>query len=288
MPDVTLKPGDRVIHKQQPDWGVGEVLSTSPGDKVRVYFVYGGEKLLKNAPLEAATGEQARHPLLDHRKTTDPGKGIRRKTIPEAIAWFLHLFPKGFSDPQYFEQERDYKVKARELMRKSLGPEELAKLIAAKDFETVAERAGRVVNATNLIFPNEKMALRDGLRSEEAKQRFALALNELLYGATDEKTRFEAWIGTLYEMEAPKWTVATYFQYFAHPDRYIFLKPAVTQVASDVCNFEINYSPDLNWLTYDSVQRFARVLRAEIESLEPRDMIDVQSFIWCIAPGTYD
>ncbi len=58
----------------------------------------------------------------------------------------------------------------------------------------------------------------------------------------------------------------------------------VTQDAADVCNFELNYRPELHWLTHRSVQRFAGVLRSEIATLNPRDMIDVQSFIWCIAP----
>jgi hypothetical protein len=46
-----MKPGDRVIHTQQPEWGVGEVLPDSAGGKVRVYFVYAGAKILKKTQL---------------------------------------------------------------------------------------------------------------------------------------------------------------------------------------------------------------------------------------------
>ena len=141
------------------------------------------------------------------------------------------------------------------------------------------------MNATNLIFPNEKMALRDGLQSDQARRRFAVLLHELLYGTSEEETRFNAWKNFLFDIDAAKWTNATYFQFLAYPDRYIFFKPTVTQDAADVCNFELNYHPELNWLTYRSVQRFAEVLHLEIATLNPRDMIDVQSFIWCIAPG---
>jgi len=36
--------------------------------------------------------------------------------------------------------------------------------------------------------------------------------------------------------------------------------------------------------------KFAGYLKGELERMgtEPRDMIDVQSFMWCIAPGKYD
>lgn len=284
-----MKPGDRVIHRMQPDWGVGEILATSAGGKVRVYFVYAGEKVLKNAPLEPVSGADAQHRLLDNRRAQDPREGIVRKTIPEATAAFLAIFPRGFSDPKYLEHERDYKLKAHRLMRELLGPEPLAELVSDGDFEETSARAQRVVNSTNLIFPNEKMALRDGLNSSETnRRRFMQSLYELLYGTSAEESRFNAWSEVLFDLEASKWTNATYFQFLAHPDRCIFVKPAVTRDAADVLAFELNYRPDLNWLTYQSVQRFAEILRDEIASLDPRDMIDVQSFIWCIAPGKYD
>ena len=48
---------------------------------------------------------------------------------------------------------------------------------------------------------------------------------------------------------------------------------------------EINYQPELKWLTYSSVLELASAIREKlvkenIENLIPRDMIDVQSFIW--------
>jgi uncharacterized protein DUF3553 len=279
---MTVKAGDRVIHAQQPAWGLGEVLSERDG-KVYVFFVYAGEKTLKNAPLQIVSGAQAQHPLLDHRKSQGPRKGIKRKTVPAAIAEFLNIFPQGFADPEYFRRERSYKQAAHQRMIAILGRDQLSALVAATNFEEATARALQLVNATNLIFPNEKMALRDGLRSDQAKQRFAVLLHELLYG-TSEEASFNAWTDLLFDIDAPKWTIATYFQFLVYPDRYIFFKPMVTQDAADVCNFELNYRPELNWLTYRSVQRFAEVLRSEIVTLNPRDMIDVQSFIWCIAP----
>ena len=61
-------------------------------------------------------------------------------------------------------------------------------------------------------------------------------------------------------------------------------KPTITQHAAALCGFEINYRPEVNWLTYDLVLKFSQYLKDELVDLRPRDMIDVQSFMWCIAP----
>jgi hypothetical protein len=50
-----------------------------------------------------------------------------------------------------------------------------------------------------------------------------------------------------------------------------------------VCRFELNYRPEPNWLTYRCLLEFAQNLRNKLADLEPKDMIDVQSFLWCIA-----
>jgi hypothetical protein len=62
----------------------------------------------------------------------------------------------------------------------------------------------------------------------------------------------------------------------------MFLKPDVTKRAAEACNFELNYRPELNWRTYESLLRFNAALRELIADLKPRDNIDMQAFIWCI------
>lgn len=55
---------------------------------------------------------------------------------------------------------------------------------------------------------------------------------------------------------------------------------------------DINYRSELNWLTYNRVLELAELIRTKLikdgrETLAPRDLIDVQSFIWVIAPSYY-
>ena len=87
------------------------------------------------------------------------------------------------------------------------------------------------------------------------------------------------------EVGAPKWTVATYFPFLLYPDRHQFIKPKNSQNAARICAFDIKYSPKLSWLTYKQMLRFSDYLKSELAALEPRDNIDVQSFMWAIAQG---
>lgn len=288
---MSLKKGDRVRHPINAEWGLGEVLADSNEEKVRVFFVEAGEKTisLKHVMLELISKDEAAHPVLDKLRVPPkrPAKSgrIRYQSLRESIEKFLERFPQGFYGDRFAEEERDYKVRAHQLAQDLLSKSELVRLLSANDYLEVCRRALRVSNETNLIFPNEKMALKDGLDVPSNQQAFATALFNLLYGDNGLKPRFERYADILEGIGAAKWTIATYFLFIVYPEEYVFLKPTVTKNAADISGFAINYRPDLNWRTYASVLVFANYLKAELVELSPRDMIDVQSFIWCIASG---
>ncbi|MCK4594459.1 hypothetical protein KAU45_08145, partial [bacterium] len=68
-----------------------------------------------------------------------------------------------------------------------------------------------------------------------------------------------------------------------------FLKPPVSKNAAEACAYELNYRPQPNWNTYRAYLDFGHYLMGELSKigkhLIPRDMIDVQSFIWVSAGG---
>ncbi len=43
-----------------------------------------------------------------------------------------------------------------------------------------------------------------------------------------------------------------------------------------------------SWETYASLLEFAAVVRRDLRDLRPRDMIDIQSFIWVQGSDEYD
>ena len=46
--------------------------------------------------------------------------------------------------------------------------------------------------------------------------------------------------------------------------------------------------PSPNWLTYSSLLELARILTTDLRDLKPRDMIDIQSFIWVQGSDEYE
>lgn len=280
--------GDRVRHPSKKDWGLGEVLEDSAGDNVRIFFVGAGERKisLQYAQPEKISGQKAAHPVLDNLRISKTSSGIRYQSLPQSINYFLEQFPEGFYGQRFKEEERDYKMRAHSLALELLGGETFHTLVETGEHSEVCKRALKIVNATNLIFRNEKMALKDGLATGKAGRSFSLQLYDVLYGDGELQKRFESFSSVLEEIEADKWTTASYFLFLTHPDMHMFVKPTITQHAAELCGYEINYKPQLNWLTYSSVLNFAGYLRGELADLKPRDMIDVQSFMWCIAPRT--
>jgi hypothetical protein len=279
---IQLKKGDRVRNLLAPDWSLGQLLEDGVADKARVFFVGAGERRVLLSPMHAqrVQGAEAESALLDNLRVDGNGRFKAYRTLFELIDAFLKVYPGGFQGEEYREEERAYKVEAHELLAQCLGERECKSLLMRGQFGEVCRRARQVVNKTNLVFPNEKMALKDGLRAAGAEELFATKLHSLLYGDDTPEARFTAFAECLGEIQAAKWTIATYFLFMADPNHHMFLKPTVTQQAADICAFELNYRPEINWLTYSCLLRFANYLRSALRDLSPTDMIDVQSFIW--------
>ena len=284
---MSHRKGQRVRHPTKHEWGLGQVLQDSSGGTTRIFFVGVGEKVISNrhVALILARPEDAADPVLDNLHLSE-APGIKYRSLPDSIQYFLEQFPDGFYGSRFLEEERDYKVHAHNLVVELLDRNAVTSLFEEKAYEKIAARALRVSNATNLIFPNEKMALKDGLRDPEAQERFARSLIDLLHGSGKFSSRFEKFAGILGDIGAVRWTTATYFPFVLFPNEFMFVKPMVTQNAAAVCRFEISYRPQVNWGTYQRILHFSNHLRDQLAALKPRDMIDVQSFMWCIAPKT--
>ena len=281
---MNYKKGDRIKHPKLEEWGIGEVLEESGEEKVRAFFVGVGEKTLslKHVQPLKVQGPEANHPLLDNLRISKVKGKIQYQSLAQSIQNFLERYPDGFYGERYLRSERSYKVRAHELALELLDQQTMHSLSAEYQYDQICQRSLKIVNATNLIFPNEKMALKDGLKQKENKKRFSEALSILLYGGGSLENRFLTFAETLEIIRAAKWTTASYFLFIIFPEKYVFIKPTATLNAANLSAFEIYYRPELNWKTYKFVLEFSNYLKAELSTLRPRDMIDVQSFMWCI------
>ena len=231
-------------------------------------------------------------PTEKRRQSTQP-----RLTIPASALRcrrkFLRFFPGGFADETYVDWERGYKWQAHERWLNALGPSPFRDLLRQRRFSDIAAHAVSIESRTNLLFSFEKMALRDAVKSAAGAEAFATGLYDFLHGRAGDERRFEQWcevVGSLPRRQTRvlTWPVVTVFGFIAQPDRHMFLKPNVTRVAAGEYGVEFTYASRPNWMTYASLLDFAMRVRADQRDLEPKDMIDAQSFIWVQGSDEYE
>lgn len=205
---------------------------------------------------------------------------------------FLGYFPDGFRDETYLDWERDYKWQAARRWQDELSKAAIRDLLDHGAHDEVAARAVRIESRTNLLFSFEKMALRDALKEPAGAKAIAEGLYDWLHGAGSERSRFERWVETVDDLPRRQtrvltWPVVTVFGFLARPKVHFYLKPTVTRLALDEVGVDFDYVSRPNADTYVELLAAAKQVQAELADLRPRDMIDVQSFLWVQGSDEY-
>ena len=206
---------------------------------------------------------------------------------------FLYYFPGGFHDATYIDWERDYKWKAHQQWQELLNRNEFRHLLKQKKYSEIAARAIRIESRTNLLFSFEKMALRDALKSGEGARLFSHGLYDFLHGSPSVNERFAGWVEMIALLPRKQtrvltWPLVTVFGFIAQPEMHLFLKPNVTRIAARKFGFDFHYKSRPSWETYSEFLQFGEIVRSEVKDLRPRDMIDIQSFIWVLGSDEYE
>lgn len=220
---------------------------------------------------------------LTHRRASGPGS--QRDGASRCRRKFLSYFPAGFHDEKYLAWEREYKKAAHLAWDDVLDRPQFRALLRGRRFTEIAADAVRIESRTNLLFSFEKMALRDAVRSPTGARLFAEGLYDFLYGPGTPERRFDRWRAAMAELPRRQtrvltWPALTVFPFIALPDEHLFLKPNVTRIAAKAYGFDFEYHSHPQWDTYASLLNFAKTLRHDLRDLRPRDMMDIQSFIW--------
>ena len=205
---------------------------------------------------------------------------------------FLRFFPEGFYDETYIDWERDYKWQAHLTWNETLDQQTHEALLRKKKFAEVAARAVRIESRTNLLFSFEKMALRDAVKSTAGARVFSEGLYYFLYGDEGLDVRFDRWCELVASLPRKQtrvltWPLVTVFGFIAQPQTHFFLKPNVTRVGAREYGYELEYASRPSWEIYSGLLKFAETVRRDLRDLRPRDMIDIQSFIWVQGSDEY-
>jgi hypothetical protein len=292
--------------------GLGKVLNVE-GDRVHIHFKKDRSARTmsaKHSPLKPSSVEH--DPYFDGIKAAAPARATSGRsksavakpkalakypTQREAVAGFLKVFPEGFSDPAYLGDgptgERSYKIQAHKLWKETLNKAEFEQLIAAGNFQETVERAKRVEAGVNLLHPQfERAPLWGAVRDPLAAEAFSRGLFNLIYGEDPFEVRFDRFAAVLDQLPQPKsstlkWPAMTIFPFLALPTEHLFMKVEVTKKAAQRLDVSLNYKSTPNWLTYSCLLQLGQRLMIDLKDLGPRDMIDVQSFIFVTGQANY-
>lgn len=207
---------------------------------------------------------------------------------------FLRQFPGGFRDSTYLDWERDYKWESHLRWEEALPRAAFRCLLRDGDHAEAAARAVRVEQRSRhaMLFSFEKMALRDALRDPVGARTFAEGLYDLLHGRGTPEARFERWVAAIAALPRRQtrvltWPLATVFGFIAQPDRHMFMKPNTIRAAARAYGYALPYQSRPSWPVYAALLEFCDTVRRDLADLRPRDMIDLQSFLWVQGSDEY-
>ena len=273
-----LERGDRVAH---PKLGLGEVVGLD-GEKARIFFVDSGHRtiLTSRFPLQPLVPRPS-HWRLDGMDFSSTKATSAYRSARDFVQAFKHEFPGGFQDERFIKKERKYKVEAHEAALELLDEGKLTELLAAERYGEVCIRAKDTMKRVNVVDWRESQPLWSGLSDHGGREEtFAKRLHALLYGQRSEQHRFEAFASLMEELSVPKWPICTFWRWIVFPNEEVFVKPASVKAAADAWSYDLGYSPGPSWAVYRRIRDFCHHVREELADLEPRDFIDVQTFMW--------
>ena len=219
----------------------------------------------------------------------------RRPQVAAAQRRFREFYPDGFRDADYLELERRPKWEAhRRFADRARAGARTQRSSTPATTRTIARRIVRIEASTNLLFSFEKIAIRDAVRDPAGAKSFADGLYDFLYGVGPPAARFGRWRDAVADLPRARtrvltWPVLTTFAFIARPRVHLMLKPLVTRRAASAYGFDLRYRPNPRWQTYAGAARASRRCSAtDLADWRPRDMIDIQSFIWVLGSAEYD
>lgn len=297
--------------ESQPGWGAGLVVRDLPLHW-ELFFDHGGERkfvkslattlvpvTLSPSDLSALEAKAfARHSRADVRT-----KSISRVRAPaaakarfasfaEQLAFFERLFPGGFLGDAFTTQERGvagakgkagYKEAAIALAQAELTLERFENA----DSDALFESAKKVLQSTSIVFPMEGPIPFAAMDAEDRGAAME-ALKALLHGTGEYGDRLQTFAGALNmkdkkgEPKAASWPFATIFAAYLRADECTCVKPTVFASQAATLGMSVEKSQPV---TASGYREFCEVATRTRDALteaghEPRDLMDVYSFIW--------
>lgn len=138
------KKGNRIRHATKTEWGVGQLLEDANSQSFHVFFEGAGEKFLTATAADKliwVNGAEAQSALLDNLYLPAQGKSRPMRTIAEAKARLLEIYPGGLHGQKMKDHERDYKDRLSALARQWYSPDGLQSALTEGRYADVVQLA---------------------------------------------------------------------------------------------------------------------------------------------------
>ncbi len=268
---------------KKPGWGIGRVL-TDDGIDLLVYFEAVGPKKLRKAiaELETVPGDEVGdNDLLRHLTPDENGTyAAPPLSFDDMVQNFLRIEGGGFDHPHYVAEERVYKEEAVALAADLLASARLRGALRDGDFALIFDAYKKVVQATNLLSMFEKAKLSS--LSPSKHRAFAEPFARCIVGDGAFRVRFDEMAEAFLDLGIGSWPTCTYGLFMTDPRKHLVVKPLFVQRAAEALGYEISYDSRPSTATYQRILTFASYVQEKLAArgMVPRDMIDVQGFLW--------
>jgi len=187
-----------------------------------------------------------------------------------------------FKDKKFEEEERNYKIEARELLIETLSENNFRNLLAEGNYEEIKNRLRKIGSKTNLLYLGTPRSsdLSIIMPPEKPKEIFE-AFFDLFYGDGDSPERLQRYVDFCRKHNLDcKWTTPTYYLFLLYPETDYFVKPTIASWLLKFVGSEYQYNSTPSAGLYREFLDICYNLKEQLEDYNPGDMIDIQSFIW--------
>ncbi|MFB6225507.1 MAG: hypothetical protein ABEI13_03555, partial [Candidatus Paceibacteria bacterium] len=210
---------------------------------------------------------------------------IEQETVTQLINLVRQLYPswEGFRDTEFEKAEVSYKHTTSQKLRDQLSEEELEQLLQENQYDTIISRIDDIVNDNNLLYVGSYSKGDHNILFADNLDRasFCEAFYDLLYGEGTVHDRLERYLQFVSDQELPsKWTFPTYFLFLRYPETEIMIKPRSMRRFLKLVNADISLHSQPSAATYSAVKDLLFDLMDALSKYNPRDMIDIDSFIY--------
>lgn len=208
--------------------------------------------------------------------------------VDELIALVRLRYPDwgSFDHPAFVVDEI---ARKRELVSRAealLSAAALRELLSGWRYDELVQRLETLGKATNLLWnrvpQRGDLAILYGSGLDRAE--FAIQFQRLLYGGAATPLRIETFSNYTRRHYLPnRWPFPTFFLFLTHPDTELFVQPQVARWFLQYLGLPSVYTASPSAEVYSLLRRQATLLGDALQRYRPRDMVDIQSFLWICA-----